>query len=96
MPLDTRSRTSIYEKLLPLLGEDDASTLMDQFPATPADELVTVQVLHAELADVRTELRAGMADLRAEMADGFRRQTQWTVGAMVAMTGIFSAIAHLA
>ncbi len=73
MAIDARARASIYRKLLPLLGEEDANTLMSEFPALEADELVTKQFLRAELAVTREALRSEMAqlasDLRAEMAE---------------------------
>lgn len=51
MTLDARHRSSIYGKLVPLLGEDDANALMTEFPSIEADELVTKQYLRAELAE---------------------------------------------
>jgi hypothetical protein len=38
---------------------------MSQFPSIEADEPVTKEVLRAELAELRTELTAAHADLRA-------------------------------
>lgn len=51
MALDARTRSSIYGKLAPILGDDDANALMSQFPSVEADELVTKQFLRAELAE---------------------------------------------
>lgn len=56
MSLDARTRSSIYGKLVPVLGEDDANALMSEFPSAEADELVTKQFLRAELAELRHEL----------------------------------------
>jgi hypothetical protein len=50
-PRRARSRSSIYVKLIDVLGEEDANTLMSEFPASEADELVTRQFLRAELAE---------------------------------------------
>ncbi len=63
MSLDARHRSSIYGKLIPLLGEDDANALMSEFPSIEADELVTKQFLRAELAELenRLTLRLGGA-----------------------------------
>ena len=86
MALDARHRSSILNKLVPVLGEDDANALMTQFPSIEADELVTKQFLRAE-----------MAELRADMADGFRRQTIWTTSAIAATNAItLTALAILA
>ncbi|HEX4866422.1 MAG TPA: hypothetical protein VFV32_02225 [Acidimicrobiales bacterium] len=51
MALDARSRSSIYQTLVPILGEHDANALMSEFPSVEADELVTKQFLRAELAE---------------------------------------------
>jgi hypothetical protein len=67
MVLDARTRSSIYEKLTPILGEHDANALMTQFPSIEADELVTKQFLRAELAELRAELRGEIAGLGTEL-----------------------------
>jgi hypothetical protein len=69
MALDARSRTSIYQKLIPILGDDDANKLMSEFPSVEADELVTKQFLRAELAELRAEMAGLAGGLRGEMAD---------------------------
>jgi hypothetical protein len=51
MALDARSRSEIYQKLVPVLGEQNANALMSEFPSVEADELVTKQFLRAELAE---------------------------------------------
>lgn len=63
MALDARSRSSIYQNLVPILGEHDANILMSEFPSVEADELVTKQFLRAELAELesRLTLRLGSA-----------------------------------
>ena len=67
MALDARTRSSIYGKLVPVLGEDDANRLMSEFPSIEADELVTKQFLRAEMAELRTDLRTEMVELRSEL-----------------------------
>jgi len=69
MALDARHRSSIYGKLVPVLGEEDANALMSEFPSVEADELVTKQFLRAELAEFRSEFRGDLADVRGEIAD---------------------------
>jgi hypothetical protein len=95
MVLDARTRSSIYGKLAPILGEHDANALMSQFPSVEADELVTKQFLRAELADLRTGLRGEIADLRTEMAERFHQQTLWFGGAIGAATALLAAIGLL-
>jgi hypothetical protein len=69
MALDAAHRASIYEKLRPLLGDEDANILMSEFPSVEADELVTKDFLRAELALTKGELRAEMALLRGEVRE---------------------------
>jgi len=63
MALDARYRSSIYQKLVGILGDDDTNALMTQYPSIEADELVTKQFLRAELATLenRITLRLGAA-----------------------------------
>ena len=56
MALDARQCSSIYEKLILILGADDANVFMSEFPSIEADELVTKQYLRAELAELETRL----------------------------------------
>ena len=99
MTLDARTRSSIHEKLRPLLGDDDANALMSEFPTTDTDRPVTDQVLRAELADLRAELRTEMAHLagalRAEMHDLGRTMVMWSTGSVLAGMGLAATIARL-
>jgi hypothetical protein len=65
MSLTTRQRTSIFQKLVPLLGEEDADALMAEFPAAEHDVLVTREHLRAEMALLGSNLSDA---LRAELA----------------------------
>ena len=67
MALDARHRSSIYGKLVPLIGEDDANALMSEFPSVEADELVTKQFLRAELAESMGSLRTEIAQLEKRL-----------------------------
>ena len=95
MALDARSRSSIYEKLIPVLGEDDANTLMSEFPSVEADELVTRQHLRAELAELRLELRTEISELRTEMSDRFRQQTTLLGSGLAGATALLAVLTTL-
>lgn len=73
MTLDAAHRASIYEKLRPILGDEDANALMSEFPAVEAQELVTKDFLRAELSDLRSDLRAELhaeiSGVRGEISD---------------------------
>jgi hypothetical protein len=84
MALDARSRSSIYQNLVPILGEHEANVLMSEFPSVEADELVTKQFLRAELAELRAELRSEL-----------HRQTVWLGGAVAGATALLAALGAL-
>ena len=90
MALSTRHRASIYRSLAPLLGDEEADAMVAEFPAREGDELVTRDILRAELA----EFRSDMAEFRTDMADRFRRQTVWTTSTMIAGLGLAALIAR--
>ena len=48
-----------------------------------------------QLEILRSDLRAEIADVRTGIARSERRLTQWCVGTMIAMTGIFSLMTRL-
>jgi hypothetical protein len=58
--LDTRTRSSIYRKLTPILGKKDANALMSEFPGSEGDDLVTKSFLRAEIASLETRLTLRM------------------------------------
>lgn len=72
-----RIRQSLEEKL----GVEEAAYLMDR-PIGGWSDLVTNQTLDLRLGLARSELRTEMADLRAEMQAGFRRQT-WQLATLM-------------
>ena len=75
MALSERSRTTIYQRLEPLLGEEVIGEMLSYFPARDAEEPATKEFVRAEIAGVRAEvagvradLETGLAGVRAEMA----------------------------
>ena len=86
MALDARHRVSIYQKLVPILGDDDTNALMTQYPSIEADELVTKQFLRAELAELRGELAGMRGELRGEMGSLETRLTLRLGAALAAQT----------
>jgi hypothetical protein len=88
MALDAQSRSSIYQKLVPTLGEHDANVLMSQFPSIEADELVTRQFLRAELAELRMEI----GGLESRINERFHRQTLWLGSAVAGSTALLATL----
>jgi chromosome segregation ATPase len=74
--LSTRHRSSIFQALSPIIGEEEAEAMLSQFPARDLDEPVTKEFVRAEIAgvraeiaDLRGELHTEIAGVRAEIAD---------------------------
>ena len=77
---------------------DPSNALMSGFPAVEADELVTKQLLRAELAEVRTEMaevRTEIAEVRGEMHQAMHRQSVTIVGLVIAATAAIEALTTL-
>lgn len=106
MVLDARHHASIYNKLVPVLGDDDTNALMTNIPTAEGDELVTRLMLRAQTAEIRGEiaevrvevaglrgeLKTDIAELRADMNDRFRRQTVWTTSTMFVGMALITAL----
>ena len=84
MALSQKHRSSNYQQLSPILGEEEAEALLSQFPARDLDEPVTKDFVRAELAE-----------LRAEVLEKFREQTMWMAGSMTVGMGLAAGIATL-
>jgi hypothetical protein len=88
--LDARTRSSIYQNLVPILGEHDANELMSEFPSIEADELVTKQFLRAELGELRVELAQALhrqtVMLGSAMAGAIAASTALLLAALAAFT----------
>ena len=83
--LDAAHRASIYEKLRPILGDEDANVLMSQFPAVEGDVLVTRDHLRAELAEIRAEMGALETRLTVRLGSAIAAST-----ALLATIGLLS------
>jgi hypothetical protein len=86
--LSQKHRSTIYQRLEPILGEEEAEALLGQFPAHDLDEPVTRDLLHAEIAGVRAEI----SELRAEMHQLFNRMFVGLTGVMIGIAGVAIAV----
>lgn len=68
MALTNKHRSSIYQGLVPILGEEEVEALLSQFPSRDLDEPVTKEFVRAEISDVRTEIAGVRAELHTEIA----------------------------
>jgi hypothetical protein len=83
MAADERARHQLYDRLVEVLGEEDAATLMQHVPPVPWTDVATAQDvgrLEAATTDEFARVRQEMADeftrVRQEMADEFTRVRQ--------------------
>jgi hypothetical protein len=110
MPLTQRHRTKLHDTLSPIVGEDTIEALLAEFPATELDRPATEAFVRAEIADLRTELKADISGvehglrqeilrLDASVSERLRQQTMWMSGILfagiAASTAIATAIARL-
>jgi hypothetical protein len=76
--LSTRDRQQIHTRLAPVIGEQEAETLLDQFPSTADTQLVTV----ARLAE--TDHRIDMVELRLDAKiDGVETRLEAKIDTLV-------------
>lgn len=72
MALSQRMRSSIYEGLHEIIGEEEAEALLAQFPSRDVDETLRREHLEVGLSDLRVDqarLRVEIAELRVEVTD---------------------------
>jgi hypothetical protein len=69
MALSQKSRSDEYEGLRSIMNDQSAEDLLAHFPARDLDEPVTREVLHAEIAGVRTEMAAHRTDLTLKITE---------------------------
>jgi len=85
MALATRDRTQIYTRLAPVIGEKEAETLLDQFPARADAEYVTVADLKAVEARLDHRIDLLEKSVEAMIQKAMRRQMAWTIVTMIAL-----------
>lgn len=95
MTIDAAHRASIYEKLRPILGDEDANVLMSEFPSVEAHELATKDFLRAELALLHEELALTKGELRGELSSLENRLTLRLGSAIAASTTLLAAVGLL-
>ena len=69
MALTEKNRSALYQGLSNIVNEEAVEEMLSYFPARDVEEPVTKEILHAELALVRTELHTEIAQVRVEIAD---------------------------
>jgi hypothetical protein len=105
MPTEA-GRHRLYETVKQTWGEDNADELMSHLPPVGWGDVATKQdlamletrieakfaVLETRFVGLEGRLDAGFNGLRAEMQTDLKQHLRWTIGAMVGLTAIFSAV----
>ena len=91
MALSQKHRSSLYQHLAPIVGEEEAEALLSQFPSRDLDEPVTKEFVRAEIADLRAEMHQGFAAINEK----FRQQTIWIASATVVAVGVAAGLGRL-
>lgn len=92
MAISERSRSAIYVGLATVIDEEAVQEMLSYFPARDLEEPVTRDFLHAEMADLRTEMRTEMAEFQTKVQDVMRQQTQWLLGVMITLSALIMAM----
>ena len=97
MVVNERDRLRLAHRLQGLMGEE-ATILMEHLPyggiagIVSKDDLVIFQVaMHTDMAELRTDLRLEMAELRAEVYKALNSQTLKIITVMTALNGLMFA-----
>jgi hypothetical protein len=97
MVVNERDRLRLAHRLQGLMGEE-AAILMEHLPyggiagIVSKDDLVIFQVaMHTDMAELRTDLRLEMAELRAEVYKALNSQTLKIITVMTALNGLMFA-----
>ena len=95
--VNERDRLRLAHRLQGLMGEE-AAILMEHLPyggiagIVSKDDLVIFQVaMHTDMAELRTDLRLEMAELRAEVYKALNSQTLKIITVMTALNGLMFA-----
>jgi len=111
MALSERSRSALYQSLTAVVPDEQAvQEMLSYFPARDVEEPVTKDFLRAEIAvfraevqvefaelrsELRSEMQGGLNEVRVELRDALRQQTQWLIGVMVTLSALVLTIAAL-
>lgn len=94
MTVSEPARLALYNRLGKVIGPENAETLMASLPTQPAVELATksdIGRLDARIDELTAEMRAGFNEIHKAL----RQQMIATIGALTALTAIFSVIVGL-
>ncbi len=68
MAISEKSRSALYQGLVPIAGEEAVGEMLSYFPARDVDEPVTKELLRAEMSDLRAEMHRSLNVLFAALS----------------------------
>jgi hypothetical protein len=86
--ISEKSKSALYQGLVPIAGEEAVGEMLSCFPASDVDEPVSKELLCAEMADLRAE----MAELRSEMHRSLNILFAALSATMVGVVGIATTV----
>jgi hypothetical protein len=89
MVLIQRHRGAVYDAWAQQFGDEVAEALISHFPIRDLDVPVTKEFVEVKASEIRAEI----AELRAEMHAEFRRFSLWIAGSMISSSGVAVGIA---
>ena len=99
MSVDEARRLLLHDAARTAWGAEAALVLMEMLPPTGWGDVATRRQLEAVEQRFEEKLDHGInslrLELRGDLADAQRHMIQWSVGTMIAMTGVFAAISRL-
>lgn len=95
MPVDDRTRLNLHRKLQDVLGDEEADTLMSHLPPVTWNEVATRADLDELGQEIRVEMRAGFAEVRAEFVEATSRQIKWLVTFAAAWTALLVTLVRV-
>ncbi len=95
MSITEESRHLLFQALEAALGRAQAVTLMEHLPPVGWADVATKRDLDHLETTLRTEMRAGLAETRADLTNAMRVQTLSVIAANAALVTLAVGLTHL-
>lgn len=92
MTVDESHRHALHEAARRAFGPDEATTLMEMLPPVGWADVATKRDLDQLRAEIRSDHRGDLLELRADLASQHLRLVMWMVGIWVATVTAFGII----
>jgi hypothetical protein len=99
MTVDEQSRHRLYRRLQEVLGQDEATTLMEHLPTGGVGELATkddLRLVKDDLSAVRDELRHEIQAVRHELLTEIHRTARYLTLSLTTIMAVLNGIVFTA